>query len=669
MADTVQNNANPVSLVDRLNSTDKYLAEMRNVLASMDEIDEVRRKRGEPITDEYGGYKRSSVTKMVTGLERQRESILNSIRAEEQKRAALEARQEAERKAREAQRLKQEQEAKARAEREAREKAERDRQQQNERLAAMERSLQVSEERRLAEIKKQEEESNSTNPLVQFRRGDASLVLESMYDSLAMDIEKIRDDVLQEMKYAYKQDMAIYDDLTSLIESTKKENQESMEAAVGTLSEKLDSISRVDYDQIADTVAEKITPVDYGQIADTVAEKITPVDYDQIADTVAEKITPVDYGQLADNVAEKLVTGIDYDTLARHIVDIMGAQQPQPEALPAPEPAPAPENLESMERKIDDLQSILQGAVSVKQMPEFKRLDSLISDYLQSGSYDLIPDILIAADAAKNLACRYIVSGNTLRGETMLSDIRMRLSRVIVSGSDALLAVSDAIATHGLPVVYPAEALEGYRNACIEFEQSSAVPQDEPTTSLLLAKKALFNDKDMEEQDTQTMEEVLHLRESLGGEQPDAEQVDTFQKYKKDLMAFDLSPFIDLTAPLPGETAPGSAADTQAILDAIAELKRGQQVYVVPVQESAESGEPKGEVKMAQTVPYRPVTPKKKRPLRPAVSSKDNVVAKTEQPLRTVKRKIDVSSGKNSDEISQKVADDLASRLAKNTTK
>ena len=639
MADTVQNNANPVSLVDRLNSTDKYLAEMRSVLASMDEIDEVRRKRGDPITDEYGGYKRSSVTKMVTGLERQRESILSSIRAEEQKRAALEARQEAERKAREAQRLKAEQEAKARAEREAREKAEREKQQQEARLAAMEKSLQVSEERRLAEIKKQEEESNSTNPLVQFRRGDASLVLESMYDSLAMDIEKIRDDVLQEMKYAYKQDMAIYDDLTSLIESTKKESQESMEAAMGSLSEKLDSISQVDYDQIADTVA--------------------------------EKITPVDYGQLADNVAEKLVTGIDYDTLARHIVDIMGAQQPQPEALPAPEPAPAPaqENLESMERKIDDLQSILQGAVSVKQMPEFKRLDALIADYLQSGSYDLIPDILIAADAAKNLANRYIVSGNTLRGETMLSDIRMRLSRVVVSGSDAVLAVTDAVATHGLPVVYPAEAMESYRSACIEFEQSSAVPQDEPTTSLLLAKKALFNDKDMEEQDMQTMEEVLHLRESIGEEQPDAEQVDAFQKYKKDLMAFDLSPFIDLTAPLPEQTAIGSAADTQAILDAIAELKRGQAAYAAPAPETSAPAGPKEEVKMAQTVPYRPVTPKKQRALRPAVSSKDNVVAKTDQPLRTVKRKIDVSSGRNSDEISQKVADDLASRLSKNTTK
>lgn len=63
-----------------------------------------------------------------------------------------------------------------------------------------------------------------------------------------------------------------------------------------------------------------------------------------------------------------------------------------------------------MERKIDDLQNILQGAVSVKQMPEFQKLDRLIAEFLQTQSYEFIPDILVAADAAKNTANRYIVT-------------------------------------------------------------------------------------------------------------------------------------------------------------------------------------------------------------------------------------------------------------------
>lgn len=85
MSDSSQNRGTSVSLVERLRSTDKFLAEMRSVLASMDEIDGLRRQRGEAVTDEFGGYKRSSVTKLVEGLEKQRESILAQIAQEEQR--------------------------------------------------------------------------------------------------------------------------------------------------------------------------------------------------------------------------------------------------------------------------------------------------------------------------------------------------------------------------------------------------------------------------------------------------------------------------------------------------------------------------------------------------------------------------------------------------------
>lgn len=592
MSDSSQNRGTSVSLVERLRSTDKFLAEMRSVLASMDEIDGLRRQRGEAVTDEFGGYKRSSVTKLVEGLEKQRESILAQIAQEEQRGKQL------------ARRAQEEAEARKRAE------------EQNARLVAVEKTVRESEERRLAEARKAEEERRSENPLASFRRGDPSLAIESMYEGLSMDIEKLRDDILQELRYTYKQDMAIYDDLTSLIESVKKTDQGALEESLRPLQEKLDTLAPVDYEKLAGSVAEKV-----------------------------------------------IAGGIDYDVLARRIAEILQEGAPAAAALPAPaaEPAEA-EGIASMERKLDEMQSILQGAVSVRQMPEFKKLDQLIAEYLRTQSYELIPDILVAADAAKNTANRYIVTGNALRGETMLSDIRTRLTRVVVSGSYACTAVTDAIASHNLAVTYSPEAMESFRRCCIEFEQSSAVPHDEIAARLRRVKHALLGDGDAEAADNETMAEMLAARENVQG-MPDAAQIEAFNGYKRDLMSFNLSYFIDLTPPLPAEAAQGGASvDTQTILEAIARMNaRPQQA------EPAAAAAPAPEAPLAQAVPHRAAV-KKPRSLRPAVSAKDNQVEKTDQPLRTVKRKIDLSRQKQ-DGISRQVVEDLAVRIANSRVK
>lgn len=592
MSDSSQNRGTSVSLVERLRSTDKFLAEMRSVLASMDEIDGLRRQRGEAVTDEFGGYKRSSVTKLVEGLEKQRESILAQIAQEEQRGKQL------------ARRAQEEAEARKRAE------------EQNARLVAVEKTVRESEERRLAEARKAEEERRSENPLASFRRGDPSLAIESMYEGLSMDIEKLRDDILQELRYTYKQDMAIYDDLTSLIESVKKTDQGALEESLRPLQEKLDTLAPVDYEKLAGSVAEKV-----------------------------------------------IAGGIDYDVLARRIAEILQEGAPAAAALPAPaaEPAEA-EGIASMERKLDEMQSILQGAVSVRQMPEFKKLDQLIAEYLRTQSYELIPDILVAADAAKNTANRYIVTGNALRGETMLSDIRTRLSRVVVSGSYACAAVADAVSAHNLAVTYSPEAMESFRRCCIEFEQSSAVPQDEIAERLRRVKHALLGDGDAEAADNETMAEMLAARENVQG-MPDAAQIEAFNGYKRDLMSFNLSYFIDLTPPLPAEAAQGGASvDTQTILEAIARMNaRPQQA------EPAAAAAPAPEAPLAQAVPHRAAV-KKPRSLRPAVSAKDNQVEKTDQPLRTVKRKIDLSRQKQ-DGISRQVVEDLAVRIANSRVK
>ncbi len=614
MSEPTENRGKSVSLLDRLKSTDKFLAEMRSVLSSMDEIDGMRRGRGEPVTDEFGGYKRSSVTKLVEGLEKQRESILAELAAEEEKLSRRAKEEAAARKRAEAQNA--QLSRRAQEEAEARKRAEERRAEENARITAVERSVKESEERRLAQVRQEEEARRSEHPLESFRRGDPTLALESMYEGLSLDIEKLRDDVLQEMRYTYKQDMAIYDDL----------------------SERIESIKKTELDKGA--IEESIRPLQ---------EKI-------------EALAPIDYEQLADGVAARVIAGgIDYDVLARHIAEIMEQNAPAQQALIAPQSAK--EELAGVERRLDELQNVLQGAVSVKQMPEFRKLDECIAQYLRTASYELIPDILLAADAAKNTANRYIVSGNNLRGETMLSDIRIRLSRVVVSGSAACTAVADAVTAHNLAVTYSPEAMEAFRQACVEFEQSSAIPQDEIAARLRRAKFALLGDGEADAADEELMQEMLAARESAGS-MPGQEQMDAFNGFKRDLMAFNLSYFIDLTPPLPEQSEKDAASlDTQAILEAIARLgARPQQETAVSAQQPAPQAD------LAQAMPPRTAAVKKPRTLRAAVSSKDNRLEKTDQPLRTVKRKLDLTH-RTEEDLSRKVVEDLALRIANSRVK
>ena len=600
MSESIQQKLNGLSPVERLKATDKYLAEMRDILASMDEIAALRASRGEPASDEFGGYKRSTVVRFVAELEKQKSAILDEIARSEQKNA-----ERAERDRAEKQRLQEEKRA-------------------LERAAALPAAQAQENNKAIGELSKKVDSiaiTSQDSAVASFRKGDTSLAIESMYTGLSLDIEKMRDDILQEMKYSYKQDMAIYDDLAEKIDSLKNADNAALEE---TLKPMGDNISAMN-------------------------EKLNA-------------LAPVDYEAIADKVASRVVTGgIDYDILAERIVGIMtGENAPKTKGENS-----AMAELTSMERKIDELRNTLNGAVSVKQMPEFKKLDGLIADYLRTLSYDTIPDMLIAANAVKDLANRYIVSGNSLRGETMLSDLRMRLERVNVWGTNAIAAISDAVASHNLPVTYSKEAMEAFRAAVLEFEQSPALPSDELAQKLLRAKQTLLCDADLESMDKETLEEILEIREEVGDGVPDAGKVANLSELKKELMSFNLSYFVDLTPALPNESAPASAAvDTQTILDAIARLAAAP-APAAPQEKSEAPSEANTEeirAKLNEIAASRPATPAKKRNLRPAVSSKDNKVDKAEQPLRIVRRSI--HTDENPDSLSKEIADQLAEKIA-----
>ena len=575
MSNSAENSKNNLSAVERLKAMDKYLDQMRDILTSMDEISKLREQRGEPASDEFGGYKRSSVLNLVRGLEQQKESILAEIAAEEVKRkegAVV--------------------------------------------PAAAEQNAPAAEGR-----------ASSLGPresaVQAFRQGDASLAIESMYTGLSMDIEKMRDDILQEMKYTYKQDMAIYDDLSEKIESLRR-------------------TEGVNFEDSLRPIGEGITALD---------EKINA-------------LQPVDYDVLADRVAARVVAGgIDYDALAKHIVAVMAGAGVGAAAAVAADNAQAgvsERKLEELDRKLDDLKNTLNGAVSVKQMPEFRKLDTLIAQYLRTMSYDLIPDILVSANSAREIANRYIVSGNTLRGETMLSDLRVRLSRVNVWGADALTVIEDAIRQNGLPVIYAEDALSAFKEASAAFEQSPAVPDEQLASRVVAAKKALFLDTDMEALDRDTFTEMLEIRDEIGEGEPDKGKVDNLTELKKELMSFNLSYFIDFTPATPEEK--NAAVDTQAILDAISRMS------VAPAQPQAAQAAAESAPEKIAPLPQQGGGVRKPRPLRPAVSARDNKVEKTEQPLRTVRRSIDLNKV-SEDALAKKLVDELAQRIASSRVK
>lgn len=575
MSNSAENSKNNLSAVERLKAMDKYLDQMRDILTSMDEISKLREQRGEPASDEFGGYKRSSVLNLVRGLEQQKESILAEIAAEEAKRkegAVV--------------------------------------------PAAAEQNAPAAEGR-----------ASSLGPresaVQAFRQGDASLAIESMYTGLSMDIEKMRDDILQEMKYTYKQDMAIYDDLSEKIESLRR-------------------TEGVNFEDSLRPIGEGITALD---------EKINA-------------LQPVDYDVLADRVAARVVAGgIDYDALAKHIVAVMAGAGVGAAAAVAADNAQAgvsERKLEELDRKLDDLKNTLNGAVSVKQMPEFRKLDTLIAQYLRTMSYDLIPDILVSANSAREIANRYIVSGNTLRGETMLSDLRVRLSRVNVWGADALTVIEDAIRQNGLPVIYAEDALSAFKEASAAFEQSPAVPVEQLASRVVAAKKALFLDTDMEALDRDTFTEMLEIRDEIGEGEPDKGKVDNLTELKKELMSFNLSYFIDFTPATPEEK--NAAVDTQAILDAISRMS------VAPAQPQAAQAAAESAPEKISPLPQQGGGVRKPRPLRPAVSARDNKVEKTEQPLRTVRRSIDLNKV-SEDALAKKLVDELAQRIASSRVK
>ena len=490
-----------------------------------------------------------------------------------------------------------------------------------------------------------------------------SVVMEGMYKGMAGKIDEVRQSVSKELQFSSAQQASAYESLAGNF----KQGVDSVLAELRYLSQQNSAI--YDYNQkeragVKDALLEAVRACNE-QIAAMEArvnEKIEAIQA-TLSQEIVEKLAALN-AQPAEERAETSAQeenapvteeNFDYDVLAGKVAALVtgGAA------------AASGAQLASVENKIEEVQRTLTGAVSVKQLPEFKKLDALIAEYLKTLSYDLLPDILVTAESIKNTANRYIVSGNNLRGETMLSDLRMRLTRVNVWGASALAAVNDAIRTNKLPVPYSEEAFKAFSDACAELEQGPALADDELAGKVARAKDALFNDADQRIMDRETLAEMAAVRESLAGEAPGEDKVTDLTELKKELMSFNLSYFIDMTPAIAQET-PAPSVDTEAILDAIRDLGNSVPAAAAPAAAAAAApAEPLAESgKLASLAAKKPnVSVKKPRVLRPAVSSKDNKTEKTEQPLRTVRRSIKMTD-ENPDSLSKKLVEELALKIA-----
>ncbi len=79
MAPGADKKGKELSAEEKLRAADKDLSQLREILASMDEIDALRKRDGKPETGEYGGYKRADVTAMIAELEQRRRVLLADI--------------------------------------------------------------------------------------------------------------------------------------------------------------------------------------------------------------------------------------------------------------------------------------------------------------------------------------------------------------------------------------------------------------------------------------------------------------------------------------------------------------------------------------------------------------------------------------------------------------
>lgn len=246
------------SVTEKLKATDRHLLQLKEILSKMDDIDRlncarngVARTVGEDTI--VGGYKRSSVEKLIVELEKQRDNIMSDLIKLEK--------------------------------------------------TPKQKPLTYAEQR---EKTVQEIAAAKQSPIDNLSKNDTALILEGLYNGVARDMENLKKEIMREMRYSYQQDLAIHDDMTDLISGVTT-------TTVSKVEECLSKVKEFDVEKLKSDM-QKMQEENLLALANLVSQKVLeaqkPIDYDLIINGVVTNLgevqRKVDYDVLADKVAEKL---------------------------------------------------------------------------------------------------------------------------------------------------------------------------------------------------------------------------------------------------------------------------------------------------------------------------------------------------------------------------
>lgn len=273
--------------------------------------------------------------------------------------------------------------------------------------------------------KNNQQQASYAKPNAQ-RGNETALMIEGLYNGLSYDLQKMKKELMNELKYTSMQSGAVYESIQkensvvteaaaqsaqSMVRELKygyQQNQMIYESLAAILTDEV--VARLDtidgkvellagIDALLKEIDEKLKAVDYGNLAETVKEKVVEVlpaqeevDYDKITESVAEKTeaTLAEHSkQILDAVAGiPLTENIDYNRIEAEVSEkvleklreYFGSSAKKAEEAEAVNEAKAEEAEEAATEQVADkfdYDRIIYGAAEkvVESLPSPEKVD------------------------------------------------------------------------------------------------------------------------------------------------------------------------------------------------------------------------------------------------------------------------------------------------------
>ena len=607
----------------RLQTTEENISEMEHILSLMDEIDRLKGNsavdKGEidRLQSSVGGYSRVEIVDLLSDLKAKRQGSMTDI--ERQKQKLLEEnrglKSDLEKMKGDIDNLTKLFAKQVELNRIDSQAEYMDAQSDNLRFS----ELQGQIERLKKEIGGKDAEISEEAKML--KAGDNTLIFESIYNGLSIEIENFKKEIADELKFSYTQQQAIYEDLSEQL------------AIVGALDIR--------------TFEEKLTEISQLKATDI-----------KVLEEKIEKISGFDLESFAKSVSDKVLSQI--------------------KLLPAKADGES-ETVAKLSEEIREIKAGLSQLLSVKgerDTSEFALLDYEISEYLKESSPIALADLLVDARNIKNKALKHMENGNAKMCSELIDGLKARLRKTSVYGSRAIGDIVRISEQYHIPLRVSKQKLNTIKSAVARYEQGSIMPDFDLINDLIRLKKDAFKDAALTVIDKQTFDMIsaeskgLDLSGSIKGD-----KAERLRELKKELTAFDLSCVFDFDIARPGSEitdtdlllaeikalkdelkSDGAHKPAEAELTGNADLSLELTKLMAKPEKIAETETPKKRKKAAKVL--RPSLP-----VSPGISggAKLNTVKKPKANLQTTENPDSLTS-----ELVKKLAENMASRRVKN---